>query len=99
MAEIKNTCYPNMAFTTTIEDIPVGHLTYILNKVNRWYPSPAKVTKYVASLRFGQGKDDQIELILPKIDDLDEVIEFLIELKMKWEVANKTLADKEKSLC
>ena len=93
MPNRENTIYPNMSFTVSVEDVDLGHLTYRLTEFKTWGSSPAKVTGYTASLIFGQANSDMCDFHLPKISDLDEIIEFLMELKMKWEVANKALIE------
>jgi len=88
---IKNTCYPNANFTVCVEDLEIGHLSYRLSPVKRWYPAPTKVTHYEAALDFGQGKSDMISLNIPDIPALDEILELLAGLRLHWTVAENKI--------
>lgn len=96
MNKVEKTLDTDMVYSTCIEDQELDTITYRLSPINRWHPKPERIVGYKASLVFGTGKYNlPIDLLIQDIDQLKEFIDFLTELKTKWEEANSTLSPKE----
>jgi len=78
------------------EDQDLTHVKYRLSDVTRHYPPPERITRYTASLIFGNRNIDMIDMHLDNQEELDAILECLMELKLKWQTVEKALTKEAK---
>lgn len=79
------------------EDQDLDHVAYRLSEVRRHYPPPERITRYTATVYFGNRNQTIIDLHLDNQEELDRILECLMELKLKWQTAEKELGKEVKT--